>query len=61
MLAAGLARSGPAAVVGLAVYTLCRQFILGLRAESRVWRYGRPVTGAIAVLALIAGIILLVR
>ena len=61
VLAAGLARSGPAAVVGLAVYTLCRQFILGLRAESRVWRYGRPVTGAIAVLALIAGIILLVR
>ena len=61
VLAAGLARSGPAAVVGLAVYTLCRQFILGLRAEPRVWRYGRPVTGAIAVLALIAGIILLVR
>ena len=61
VLAAGLARSGPAAVVGLAVYTLCREFILGLRAESRVWRYGRPVTGAIAVLALIAGIILLVR
>ncbi len=59
VLAAGLARSGPAAVVGLAVYTLCRQFILGLRAEPRVWRYGRPVTGAIAVLALIAGIILL--
>ena len=61
VLAAGLARSGPAAVVGLAVYTLGRQFILGLRAEPRAWRYGRPVTGAIAVLALITGIILLVR
>jgi phosphatidylglycerol---prolipoprotein diacylglyceryl transferase len=57
----GLARSGPVAVVGLAAYTLARQFILGLRAEPRVWRYGRPVTGTIAVLALIAGIILLVR
>ena len=61
VLAAGLARSGPAAVVGLAVYTLGRQFILGLRTEPRAWRYGRPVTGAIAVLALITGIILLVR
>jgi len=61
VLAAGLARSGPVAVVGLAAYTLCRQFILGLRAEPRVWRYGRPVTGTIAALALIAGIILLAR
>ena len=61
VLADGLARSGPVAVVGLAAYTLCRQFILGLRAEPRVWRYGRRVTGAIAVLALIAGIILLVK
>jgi len=61
VLAAGLARSGPVAVVGLAAYTLCRQFILGLRAEPRVWRYGRPVTGTIAALALIAGIVLLVR
>ncbi len=61
VLTAGLARSGPAAVVGLAFYTLCRQFILGLRAEPRVWAYGRRVTGAIAVLALIAGIVLLVR
>ena len=61
VLAAGLARSGPVAVVGLAFYTLCRQFILGLRAEPRVWSYGRRVTGAIAVLALIAGIVLLVR
>jgi hypothetical protein len=49
------------AVVGLAAYTLCRQFILGLRAEPRVWRYGRRVTGTIAALALIAGIVLLVR
>jgi phosphatidylglycerol---prolipoprotein diacylglyceryl transferase len=61
VLAAGLARSGPVAVAGLAAYTLCRQFILGMRAEARVWRYGRPVTGTIAALALIAGIILLVR
>jgi phosphatidylglycerol---prolipoprotein diacylglyceryl transferase len=61
VLAEGLARSGPVAVIGLAVYTLCRQFILGLRAEPRVWRYGRPVTGTIAALALIVGIILLVK
>ena len=60
VLAAGLARSGPVAVIGLAAYTLCRQFILGLRAEPRLWRYGRPVTGTIAALALIAGIVLLV-
>ena len=59
VLADGLARSGPVAVVGLAAYTLCRQFILGLRAEPRVWRYGRRVTGTIAALALIAGIVLL--
>jgi hypothetical protein len=49
------------AVVGLAAYTLARQFILGLRAEPRVWPYGRRVTGAIAALALIAGIVLLIR
>jgi phosphatidylglycerol---prolipoprotein diacylglyceryl transferase len=61
VLAVGLARSGPVAVVGLAVYTLCRQFILGLRAEPRVWRYGRPVTGTVAALALILGVVLLVR
>jgi phosphatidylglycerol---prolipoprotein diacylglyceryl transferase len=61
VLVDGLARSGPVAVVGLAAYTLARQFILGLRAEPRVWPYGRRVTGAIAALALIAGIILLVR
>jgi len=61
VLADGLAQSGPVAVVGLAAYTLARQVILGLRAEPRVWQYGRRVTGAIAVLALIAGIILLVK
>ena len=61
VLVDGLARSGPVAVVGLAAYTLVRQFILGLRAEPRVWRYGRPVTGTVAALALIAGIILLVK
>jgi phosphatidylglycerol:prolipoprotein diacylglycerol transferase len=57
----GLAQSGPAAVIGLAAYTLARQFILGLRAEPRMWRYGRPVTATIAALALIAGIILLIK
>ena len=61
VLVDGLARSGPVAVVGLAAYTLARQFILGLRAEPRVWPYGRRVTGAVAALALIAGIILLVK
>ncbi|HLK73918.1 MAG TPA: prolipoprotein diacylglyceryl transferase family protein [Streptosporangiaceae bacterium] len=61
VLADGLARSGPVAVVGLAAYTLARQFILGLRAEPRVWPYGRRVTGAIAALALVAGVILLVK
>jgi phosphatidylglycerol---prolipoprotein diacylglyceryl transferase len=61
VLVDGLAQSGPVAVVGLAAYTLARQFILGLRAEDRVWPYGRRVTGAIAALALIAGIILLIK
>jgi phosphatidylglycerol:prolipoprotein diacylglycerol transferase len=61
VLVAGLPRSGPVAVVGLAAYTLCRQFILGLRAEPRVWRYGRPVTAAVAAIALIVGAILLAR
>jgi phosphatidylglycerol---prolipoprotein diacylglyceryl transferase len=61
VLVLGLPRSGPVAVVGLAVYTLCRQFILGLRAEPRAWRYGRPVTAAAAAVALIAGVILLAR
>ena len=57
----GLARSGPVAVVGLAAYTLARQAILGLRAEPRVWQYGRPVTATIAALALIVGIVLLIK
>jgi len=61
VLILGLPRSGPVAVVGLAVYTLCRQVILGLRAEPRVWRYGRRVTAAAAVIALIAGVVLLAR
>jgi phosphatidylglycerol---prolipoprotein diacylglyceryl transferase len=61
VLVDGLARSGPVAVVGLAAYTLARQVILGLRAEPRVWPYGRRLTGAIAALALIAGIILLIK
>ena len=61
VLADGLAQSGPVAVVGLAAYTLARQVILGLRAEPRVWRYGRRVTGTIAAFALIAGIVLLVK
>ena len=61
VLVLGLPRSGPVAIIGLAVYTLCRQFILGLRAEPRVWRYGRPVTAAAAVIALIVGVVLLAR
>jgi phosphatidylglycerol:prolipoprotein diacylglycerol transferase len=58
VLVAGLARSGLVAVAGLAAYTLVRQLILGLRAEPRQWRYGRPVTAAAAAIALIASIVL---
>ena len=58
---ASWARTGPAAVVGLAVYILGRQVILGLRAEARAWRHGRAVTGAAAVLALVAGLVLLIH
>jgi phosphatidylglycerol:prolipoprotein diacylglycerol transferase len=58
VLVAGLARSGLVAVAGLAAYTLVRQFILGLRDEPRQWRYGRPVTSAIAVIAVIMSIVL---
>jgi phosphatidylglycerol:prolipoprotein diacylglycerol transferase len=61
VLAAGLARSGPVALAALAAYTLGRQFTLGLRAQARVWRYGRLVTGAAAAAALAAGLALLVR
>lgn len=58
VLLAGLPRSGPVAVAGLAAYTLIRQLILGLRDEPRQWRYGRPVTAAAAAIALIAGAVL---
>ncbi len=58
VLLAGLHRSGPVAVAGLAAYTLMRQLILGLRAEPRQWRHGRLVTGTLAALALVAGIAL---
>jgi phosphatidylglycerol:prolipoprotein diacylglycerol transferase len=61
VLIAGLQRSGPLAVAGLAAYTLCRQFTLGLRAEPRQWRYGRPVTAAVAAIVLIASVALLAR
>ncbi len=55
----GLPHSGPVGVAGLAAYTLVRQLILGLRAEPRAWRYGRPVTATAAVIALIASVIIL--
>jgi phosphatidylglycerol---prolipoprotein diacylglyceryl transferase len=58
VLLAGLPRSGPVAVAGLAAYTLIRQLILGLRAEPRQWRYGRPVTATAAAIALVAGVAL---
>jgi len=58
VLLAGLHRSGPVAIAGLAAYTLIRQLILGLRDEPRHWRYGRPVTATAAALALAAGIAL---
>ena len=35
-----------------------RQGILGLRDEPRAWRFGRPVTAALAALALAAGALL---
>jgi phosphatidylglycerol---prolipoprotein diacylglyceryl transferase len=56
-----LRQDGPVAVAGLAAYTLSRQFIIGLRAEPRQWRYGRPVTAAIAAIGLIASAVLLAR
>jgi phosphatidylglycerol---prolipoprotein diacylglyceryl transferase len=60
VLLAGLARSGPIAVAGLAAYTLGRQFILPLRAEPpRRWRYGRQVTTAAAAVALVASVVVL--
>jgi phosphatidylglycerol:prolipoprotein diacylglycerol transferase len=60
VLAAGLSRSWAVAIAGLAAYTLVRQAILGLRAEPRHWRYGRPVTATLAAMGLIAGIVLFV-
>ncbi|HXC80650.1 MAG TPA: prolipoprotein diacylglyceryl transferase family protein [Trebonia sp.] len=59
VLAHGLARSGPVAVMALAAYTLIRQGILGFRDEPRAWRLGRPVTATLAALALLAGVALL--
>ncbi len=56
VLIAGLQRSAPAAAAGLAAYTLCRQFIIGLRAEPRQWRYGRRVAAAVAAVVLIASV-----
>lgn len=62
VLTAGLARSGPVAVAGLAAYTLARQFIVLLRAEPPAhWRYSHPATVAAASVALIASVVLLVR
>ncbi len=60
VLRAGLARSGPVAVAGLAAFTLIRQFILRLRAEPPgQWRYGRLATGLAAAAALIVSAVLL--
>jgi hypothetical protein len=61
VLFAGLLRSAPAAVAGLAAYTVSRQFILGLRAEPRQWQYGRRVTAAAAAIAAITSAALLAR
>lgn len=62
VLTAGSARSGPAAVAGLAAYALCRQYIGGLRAEPpRRFRHARQITVAGAVIVLIASVALLVR
>jgi hypothetical protein len=62
VLLAGLQRTGPAAVAGLAAYTLSRQFILGLRSEPPLRRrYGRQVTAVAAAATLIASVALLVR
>lgn len=58
VLLAGFERSGPMAVAGLAAYTLVRQFIIGMRAEPRRWKYGRRVTAAAAAIALVASVIL---
>jgi phosphatidylglycerol---prolipoprotein diacylglyceryl transferase len=59
VLLAGLGRSGPVAVAGLAAYTFVRQFIIGMRAEPRRRKYGRRVTAAAAAVILIASVVLL--
>ena len=60
MLLAGPARSGPAAIAALAVYTLGRQFLLGLRADPpRRSPHGGHVTAAISAAVLISGLALL--
>jgi phosphatidylglycerol---prolipoprotein diacylglyceryl transferase len=61
VLTAGLQRSGPVAVAGLAAYTLSRQFALGLRSEPRRYRHGRQMVAAAAVIVLIASLALLAR
>jgi len=61
VLTAGLQRSGPVAVAGLAAYTLSRQFALGLRSEPRRYRHGRRVVAAAAAIVLIASLALLAR
>jgi phosphatidylglycerol---prolipoprotein diacylglyceryl transferase len=61
VLTAGLQRSGPVAVAGLAAYTLSRQFALGLRSEPRRYQHGRQVVAAVAVIVLIASLALLAR
>jgi hypothetical protein len=48
-------------VAGLAAYTLGRQGLLRLRAESRKTRLGGLATSALASLVLIAAIVLLAR
>jgi hypothetical protein len=59
-LLAGPARSGPAAIAALAVYTLGRQLLLGLRADPpRRSAHGGHVTAAISAVALISGLALL--
>jgi hypothetical protein len=58
----GLPRSGPGALAGLAANTKVRQFIQSLRAEPpERWRYGRQLTIAAAVVALIVSVVLLAR
>jgi phosphatidylglycerol:prolipoprotein diacylglycerol transferase len=57
---AGPGRPGAVFIGALAAYTLGRQFLLPLRAESRRTRSGRLVTIAVAALALVAAVIIAV-